>query len=172
MADYFGQCVVTPFIPVGDISPAERLLLTSIFSHETKDDEVYLFADIWREMNFILYHDQVREALAASPADSVAARFLTELVAKNADQGDYLEVDMDDHWMEILQDIVRRSQTLSHIAIETSYTCSRMLFDGFGGQAIVITAQAMDSMSTSQFIEDALGKMSGGTASIPAEAML
>lgn len=159
MADYYGQCVVTPFIPATDINPAERLLLNSIFSHEISDDEVYFFADPWREMNFVLQLDEVHAAISASPANCVASRFLTEWVAQNSDQQDVLEVDMDDHWMDVLQDIVRRSPSLTHIAIETAYTCSRMLFDGFGGQAILITAQAIDSMSTSQFIDDALNRI-------------
>lgn len=159
MADYYGQCVVTPFIPVTDMNPAERLLLNSIFSHETSDDEVYFFADPWREMNFVLQLEEVHAALSASPADCVASCFLTDCVTQNDDQHDFLEVDMGDHWMEVLQDIVRRSPSLSHIAIETAYTCSRMLFDGFGGQAILITVQAIDSMSTSQFIDDALSRI-------------
>lgn len=101
MADYYGQCVVTPFIPVTDMNPAERLLLNSIFSHETSDDEVYFFADPWREMNFVLQLEEVHAALSASPADCVASCFLTDCVTQNDDQHDFLEVDMDDHWMGV-----------------------------------------------------------------------
>ncbi|MBA4090109.1 MAG: hypothetical protein C0494_05885 [Sphingobium sp.] len=141
------------------MSPAERLLLDSVFSHEAADEQVDFFAQTWREMNFTLYRKQIVAALAGSPADSVAARFLAECIAQDARQENRIEIDMDDHWMGILQDIVRRSPVLTHIAVETSYSCSRMLADGFGGQAIVITADAMESMSTSQFIDEALGRM-------------
>ncbi len=158
MADYFSQSVVTPSIPACDMNAAEHLLLTSVFCHQAEDDHVYFFADTWREMHFALPVASMRAALSASSSDCVAARFLAERITGYADE-EFIDIDMDDHWMEILQDIVRRSSTLAHIAIETSYSCTRMLADGFGGQAIVITADAIESMSTSQFIEEALGRL-------------
>lgn len=51
---------------------------------------------------------------------------------------------------------------LSFVAIETGFNCSKMRPDGFGGAAIVITAETIDAMSTSQFIDETLTARLGG----------
>ena len=59
----------------------------------------------------------------------------------------------------IFQDIVRRSSDLDHIQIVAAWTCTRMRPDGFGGMATVITADAVESMSTASFIEEVLARL-------------
>ncbi len=39
-----------------------------------------------------------------------------------------------------MQDIVKRSPTLAYVTAVSSFTCSRMRPDGFGGAAVVITS--------------------------------
>jgi hypothetical protein len=53
-----------------------------------------------------------------------------------------------------LQDIVRRSKTLSYISVVTSFTCSKMRPDGFGGMAVLITPDAIVGKSTGDFLQD------------------
>ena len=59
-------------------------------------------------------------------------------------------------WEVILQDIVRRSSTLRYVTVVTAFTCTKMRPDGFGGMAVVITADAIKGKSTNDFIEDLL----------------
>ncbi|MDY7524269.1 hypothetical protein [Sphingomonas sp. 10B4] len=157
MADYFSQSVVLPYIPRGDFSPGERLILLAMFEHEEVDGEYYLFAEHGRQDFLAIDVADIREALIDTPADSVAARLLVSSLASAGDATGIIEVDAADVWIDLLQDVLRRSDTLDHISIETAHSCSRMRSDGFGGAAIVITADGIDAMSTSQFIDETLG---------------
>ena len=64
-------------------------------------------------------------------------------------------------WEFILQDIVRRSSTLSYVTVTTAFTCSKMRPDGFGGMALFITAAAIKGCSTSEFLSDCLAGLAG-----------
>jgi hypothetical protein len=55
-----------------------------------------------------------------------------------------------------LQNIVRRSQTLKYILVITSFTCTKMRSDGFGGMATVITANTIAGKSTHDIIGELL----------------
>jgi hypothetical protein len=48
---------------------------------------------------------------------------------------------------------VRRSKTLAYIQVITSFMCSRMRPDGFGGCATFITVEAVTGKSTNEFLE-------------------
>ena len=64
-------------------------------------------------------------------------------------------------WEFILQDIVRRSSTLSYVTVTTAFTCSKMRPDGFGAMALFITATAIKAYSTSDFLSDCLARVAG-----------
>ena len=55
-----------------------------------------------------------------------------------------------------MQDIVCRSPTLDHVTAVSAFTCSRMRPDGFGGMAVVITADFVRGKSTNDILEDFL----------------
>ena len=87
----------------------------------------------------------VAERLAAAPADD------TEI-----------EIDFSGtSWEFIFQDIVRRSATLRYVTAVTSFTCSKMRPDGFGGMAVLITADAILGKSTNDILEDFLAENDG-----------
>jgi hypothetical protein len=44
-ADYFSPTVIQPTIPVADITPLERLLLSHIFNAEPDGKVLYFYAD-------------------------------------------------------------------------------------------------------------------------------
>ena len=67
-------------------------------------------------------------------------------------------------WEFIFQDIVRRSSTLRYVTAVTSFTCSKMRPDGFGGMAVLITVDAILGKSTNDIIEDFLSEMDGDAA--------
>ena len=65
-------------------------------------------------------------------------------------------------WEFIFQDIVRRSATLRYVTAVTSFTCSKMRPDGFGGMAVLITADAIVGKSTNDILEDFLAENNDG----------
>lgn len=170
MADYYSQCVVSPMLPLGDLTAAERLILCNVFESETENDELFLFAEIGRNSIIDLGLPDIVAALATSTESSAAADLLVGALAGLPDGDTVAEIDLDDRWIDILQEIVRRSATLTFIAIETGFNCSKMRPDGFGGSALVITADTIDAMSTSQFIDETLARRLGAAAEPLSEA--
>ena len=57
-----------------------------------------------------------------------------------------------DGYAFILQDIVRRSESLSHVSVTAAFTCSRMCPGGFGGMAMLVTKEII-SKSTNGLLE-------------------
>jgi hypothetical protein len=51
-------------------------------------------------------------------------------------------------------DQVRRSSTLRYVSAVSSFTCSRMRLDGFGGAVVVISADAILGKSTTDLLEE------------------
>jgi len=163
MADYYSQCVVSPMLPLADLTAAEQLILRNIFDSEVDGDELYLFAEIGRNTMIDLELPDMLAALAATGVASAATRLLGKAVAELPEGEAAAEIELDDEWIEILQEIVRRSNALTFVTIETGFNCSKMRSDGFGGAAIVITADTVDTMSTSQFIDETLAARLGTT---------
>lgn len=156
MADYYSQCVVSPMLSLSELTAAERLILCNMFEFETDADELYLFAEVGRNSMIDLALPDVRAALATTAGGTAAADLLAGAITGLSEDDTVAEIDLDDHWIGILQEIVRRSPTLTFVAIETGFSCSKMRPDGFGGAALVITADTVDAMSTSQFIDETL----------------
>ena len=103
---------------------------------------------------------ELAEALASSPDRASAAhRYVAErFVAVSADA---VQIDLDlsgTSWEFFLQDVVKRSRTLSYISIVAAFTCSRMRPDGFGGMAVLITPDAVRGKSTNDLIEEFLSE--------------
>lgn len=161
MADYYSQCVVSPMLPLADVTAAEQLILRNIFDSEVDGDELYLFAEIGRNTMIDLELPDMLAALAGTGVASAATRVLSKAVAELPEGEAAAEIELDDEWIEILQEIVRRPNALTFFAIETGFNCSKMRSDGFGGAAIVITADTVDTMSTSQFIDETLATRLG-----------
>lgn len=162
MADYFSPTVIQPTIPIADMTPLERLILSHVFSAEQDGDELYLYADEGTSSIISVDRAELEEALAASQATPSE---LNDYVAKglaSCPAGEqYIDLDLDASngdisWEFILQDIVRRSRTLRYVTAVTSFTCSKMRADGFGGMAVLITADKIMGKSTADIIEDFL----------------
>ena len=58
-----------------------------------------------------------------------------------------------------LQDIVKRSTTLNYVTVVSAFTCSKMRPDGFGGMAVVITADSIKGKSTDDIVNDCLDEL-------------
>jgi hypothetical protein len=166
MADYFSPTVVQPTILNADMTPLERLLLMQIFESESDGDGLYFFAEIMPAEQIELPIEALRTALAAS--DGVASETATFVLdhIKNIGEGDSdVEFDLSiTSWEFIFQDIVKRSATVDHVTVVSAFTCSKMRPDGFGGMAILITADAIRGKSTEDILGEFLGQAEHGAA--------
>jgi hypothetical protein len=161
MADYFSPTVIQPTIPVADMTPLERLLLSHIFSAEPDGEGLYFYAEE-RPADFVMVNrDELADALAASRTftsslnDYVGERRPPPLPIDD----DIIDLDLSGtSWEFIFQDIVRRSASLRYVTAVSAYTCSRMRPDGFGGMAVLITADAVVGKSTNDIIVDFLAE--------------
>ena len=152
MADYFARTVMTPPFPEAALSLADRLLLDMIFeSAPTEEAGVFFFASISPSFEGELDSAAVASAIAISPPG--VARTLLKAVQDLSVPT--VAIDIAGDWERLLQDIMRRAG-LTHIVVETAFTCSTMRPEGFGGAATVITADAIDSLSTFDFVDTVL----------------
>ncbi len=164
MADHFSPTVVQPTIPNADMTALERLLLTHIFESEPDGEGLYFFAETSSNNQIELPIEAVRAALAAAEGvASEAANFVRDQLKGVGDDEAYVEIDLSQTSFEcIFQDIVKRTPTLDHVAIVTSFTCTKMRPDGFGGMAVLITADAIKGKSTEDILGDFLDEAEHG----------
>lgn len=150
MADYYTPTVVEPFIPLSALLPIERLFLARVFDEEIADETAYYYSEDGANDLIFLAAKDVRAALgAASPDTSRLAQKLLEEQPEAIPGEDDIELDMcGDLWAHVFQDIVRRSPDLDHLTVTMAFTCSKMRLDGFGGLAMLITAETIRAEST------------------------
>ena len=166
MADYYSPTVIQQPIPVADMTPLERMVLSLIFDAEPDGETLYFHTAFGPSDVIGLSIDELRAALEASAAiGSTATTYVAErLAAVPADETE-IEIDFSGtSWEFIFQDIVRRSSTLRYVTAVTSFTCSKMRPDGFGGMAVLITADAVLGKSTNDILEDFLAEREGDAA--------
>ncbi len=160
MADYYTPTVIQQTIPEADMTPLERLLLSHIFESERDGKGLYFFSELGPTDMTVIERAALESALATSglDVDNTANTFVRKVLAGLKDeelQDDHLDVDFSEtSWESILQDIVRRSPTLRYVSAVSSFTCSRMRPDGFGGAVVVISADAILGKSTTDLLEE------------------
>lgn len=147
MADYHSPTVVQPSIPMSDMTSIEQLLLTTMFESEQDGDALYLFAPVYMDDMPVLEIDEVRIALTEGDQGRTAA-FIRDQLARLGGDDAFLQLEDEIPWEAAFQDIVRRSATIEYVEIVTSFTCSKMRADGFGGAVTIITGDKVLSSST------------------------
>ena len=163
MADYHSPTVVTPSIPVTDMTALENLLLQKIFDESMDGNEAYFHA--WCGPSDILTIDATelrtawQESRESESRINVYVGKRLEAFDATADDKRSNDIDLDltgpdEDWTRMLQDIVRRSQTLAEVVVTAAFTCSTMRSDGFGGSVMRITADAIQYASTAEMLED------------------
>src|ERR1700730_6301152 len=104
MADYFSPTVIQPTIPIADITPLERLLLSHIFCAEPDDEGLYFSADQGPSDMVWLDRGPLETALAQSIPSTVTT-FVTEQLARIPADNAEIELDCSDMvWQAIFQD--------------------------------------------------------------------
>lgn len=156
MADYFTQMVVHQTVPEADVTPLERLLLSQIFETATDGQGIYFFSEQCPSDMLWISRADLETALAASQSvESGAIAFVKEILTQAPADADEIEFDMSaSGWDFLFQDIVRRSPALDFISIEAAFTCAKMRSDGFGGMAMLITADEVFAKSTGELLQD------------------
>lgn len=161
MADYHSPTIVRPDIPRGAMSLLEHRLLIGMFSHEGGEDAVYFFAEDY--VNDLLHLDlpEVHRLLEDDPfPDSYAVTVIREHLRKLDPAEGELALDMSVIGYEgIFQDIVKRCDALDDVEVVAAWTCTKMRPDGFGGMATLITADAIETMSTASFLDEARSRL-------------
>ena len=161
MANYYSPTVIQPTIPVAAMTPLERLLLENIFSAEPVGDDLYFYAEEGPVDFIVLSRAEMEVALATSNgAAGTAATFIAERFTRVAPEEAEIDLDLSGMsiWGFICQDIVRRSPTLRYVTAITSFECSKMRPDGFGGMAVLITADRIIGKSTYDLIPEFLAE--------------
>lgn len=163
MADYFTEMVVHQTIPESDITPLERLLLSNIFEMEADGEGIYFFSGQGPSDMLWIPRGELDAALAASQGvESGAVAFVQDELAKADAETGEIEFDMSGPgWEFLFQDIVRRSPTLEFVSIEGAFTCTKMRSDGFGGVALLITADQVFAKSTGELLEEFENRATG-----------
>ena len=172
MADYFSPTVIQQSIPVADMTPLERLVLSHLFDADPVGKAVYFHTNVGPNNDIWLPVGELRAALAASAAiDSTATTHVGYFAADIAyTSEDLIEIDFFGvSWEPILQDIVRRSATLRYVTVVTSFICSKMWSGGFGGRVVLITADAIKGKSTDDILQKFLAEEEAGAGRKQAE---
>jgi hypothetical protein len=165
MADYYTPTVLQPSIPDADMTPLERLLLSHIFDAECDGEDWYFFSEQGPADMLYIERTALETALAASEGagESVANSFVKEHQSdpqSGAPLPSHLDLDLSTtSWEFIMQDIVRRSPTLGYVSAVSSFTCSRMRPDGFGGAVVVISADKIVGKSTNDLLEEFIAQV-------------
>lgn len=147
MPNYYSPTVVLPDLPIADINPIEMLMLTAMFDSESAEETAYFFSEEgFRDLPLLEVHE-ARAALTDSKDGRVAEHIRQRLQQLEPGAVDF-EIEDDTLWEQLFQDVIRRSPTLHHIEVLTSYMCTKMRPDGFGGAVTIITAERALSCST------------------------
>ncbi|WP_034999335.1 hypothetical protein [Beijerinckia mobilis] len=159
MADYYSPTVVQQIIPEEDMTELEKAVLLEIFQYAETGKGVYLFHED-RPQDHITIQPEDYARLLAAPDDGSSTLLTWLREHRPAGATDSTWLDMSEFSYEnILQDVVKRSRTIIYISVITSWTCSKMRSDGFGGMASFITAKGIQCHSTAQFLEDCLDQL-------------
>lgn len=150
MTDYYTPTVVDPVIPVSAILPVETMFLAQVFNEDVENGIAYYYSEDGASDLIYLDPKEVHEALEAT--DHVSSRLVAKLLDEHAEaiQGaEEIELEMaGDLWPDVLQDIVRRAPDLQELTVTMAFTCSKMRPHGFGGLAMLVTADKIRSEST------------------------
>ena len=158
MADYYSPTVIQQMIPITGMTSLERLCLTNIFESEEHDEKLYFFASESPVSVIWLDHDELVSALAA-PENAAYATMeeFREPLGRWRPSDSSVMVDLSVlSWENFFQNILKRTTTLKYISATTSYYCSKMRVDGFGGMVVLITADAIMGKSTDEVLAEML----------------
>lgn len=158
MADYATPTVVLPVIPNKDMTPLEKLLLALIFAVKDNGSESYFYADTGPAECAWVARDQLQSiALHSIDTSSWAANEIRRQVSLAPNDEAEVELDLTrTPFTSLFQNIIRRSDSLRYVALISSFTCTKMRPDGFGGKVALVTAERIRRKTTFDILEEFL----------------
>jgi len=175
MADYYSQSVVQPSLPGWMVDKADRLALEGLgYTFEEDGYNWYLFAAEGENSaaSGTNPNDWLAVADECYPDGVERPAWMVKLVvhvrgvrAKNPSLLNMVAADWDLDWTaiplsgsDIFQGLLRKpvntgELAVKEITVEGSFTCSRMMPDGFGGWVERITAKGIRYDSTKEILE-------------------
>lgn len=169
MPNYYSPTVIQQIIPDADMTELEFLFLSNIFTAEREGDGWYFFAEEQPEEIITLERAEMEAAISASgDIESAAGAYAVRHFANYPAEAAQIEFDLSiKSWEWLFQDIIRRSATLSFVTSVTSYCCSKMRSDGFGGLAVLITVDQIKGKSTDDILLHYLNELLYGPTATP-----
>ena len=127
MATYHTHTILHQDLPLADITPLEKLVLGTVFEIREHDGKLSCFA--WENVNDVPSLPAAAARNSLAHGKDVPSR-LRDLVAKKIEDAptgaETFDLDLSVEGYEfILQDIVRRSATLTHVSLAAAFTCSK-----------------------------------------------
>ncbi|WP_036281358.1 hypothetical protein [Methylocystis sp. ATCC 49242] len=159
MANNYFPTIIQPNIPLKDMTDLEFLILHTVFTSVVDGDKAYFFAE--EASNDVVYisREELADALATSnDRDSFLNKLVEDLLLSTEIDEDF-DINLTtpgQTYFEILQDIVKRSETLTYITVVSAFYCDKMRPHDFGGAAHVITKDKIRGKSTVDIINDIL----------------
>ncbi|PKP94722.1 MAG: hypothetical protein CVT77_01570 [Alphaproteobacteria bacterium HGW-Alphaproteobacteria-16] len=158
MTDFQSQIVILPAIPQQDVTPLERLLLTAMFDHRVDEHGIHFHSQAGLRERVAFTLAELRTAVQQTNGQSPAALDVLRATFDLAtDHGPHIGFDLSiTAWEWLLQDIVRRSEKLDHIAVVAGYTCDDIgrYPHALGGIATVVTADQLAAKSLDECLID------------------
>ncbi|WP_454858745.1 hypothetical protein [Rhizobium binxianense] len=160
MNDLETTVVITPAIPIGDMTPLERLVLSHVFDAGPTDEGLLLYSDRGAVSRLRFRADDLVNAYAASrhvahsDINRIAARCWT-LWCEEDEPGEVIDMDLTETSFEfMLRDIVVRSSLLSEIRVLEWYRHPSQNPDSFGVKIMLVTAVAIVGRSSDDLLEE------------------
>lgn len=167
--DYWTPMEVDQFISNVLMTPLDSFLLTQIFESATYEDGVYFSAQEWPGQLIFLHDDEPDHLLEAiEKTKDIDPELCADVKRAMQTDGDTVEVDCYafGSYCRVFQGIIRRSSgKLPYVTTQGAFTCTKERPDGLlGGMAEVITADAVESVSTFTWAQDKLVELGLGKA--------
>lgn len=160
MDDLETTIVITPAIPLGDMTPLERLVLSHVFDAGETHEGLLLYSDRGAASRLRIPADELTNAYFTSR--HVPHTDIVRIIARSwrcwceeDEPGETVNVDMTDtSWEFILKDIVSRSTTLSEIRVLEWYRHPSQSPESFGANVMLITADEVSGRNSDDLFED------------------
>jgi hypothetical protein len=150
--------VVKQFIPNVLMTPLDNFLLTHIFQIAQYEDGVKFFAEAWPGELIYLFDDEPDQLVEAiEKTKDIDPELCADVKRAMQTDGDTFEVNCYTFgsYCRVFQGIIRRSGgKLPYVTTQGAYTCFST--DDLGGMAEVLTADAIESVSTFTWARDKL----------------
>lgn len=154
MANYYTDVLVSPSIPLADMTALERLYLSQAFEETLNSSDgtaAYNAPETSTHTFGMVARAALVLALDQSRAQGCKLVPIFEEVLAGAADGEDIEVWLDTlntRYEDVLQSIVRRSSTVKRIIVYHAFTSDRPDPEGFGGAVDLIEPDRIDGWST------------------------